>query len=333
MRRFFARRRYQKAVDEALSLMSARKPAEARVVLRRAAADAKEAFGDAGVDVATVHYALAANELEAGELDAALANARTSEQALVLTSPAERKAAAPDEVPSLTKVRALISAVLERLGAPVEDLDRALLEWSDAARTDADDEAAGAALNQLGLALGRRGDREAAAARFLEALEHRTRRFGRDGLPTLETLYNAATYRDAARTLDVVASDLERIVSVLEGRAGSREADLYESSLHNLAALREEQGDVDEAERLFEKTLASKERRLGSTHASLRPTLVRLAQIHHRSERLIHALGLYDRALAIAKREHGDDHPVVVAIEAWRSEVTQGLGPAAIRRN
>jgi hypothetical protein len=73
--------------------------------------------------------------------------------------------------------------------------------------------------------------------------------------------------------------------------------------------------------------------RLGPTHTALRPTLVRLAQLHHREGRVIHALGLYDRGLAIAKKELGDEHPIVVAISAWRAEVTQGLGPEAIRRN
>ncbi|MBK8939821.1 MAG: tetratricopeptide repeat protein [Polyangiaceae bacterium] len=332
-KRFFARRRYRRAIDQALAAMTARKPEAAREALGRAVAAATVAFDGRGLDLATTLYALAANQLEAGLLDEALISARESDRVLADTPEQDRAGSAPEETPSVARVRGLIAAILERRGVKGEEHETALLGWAEAARAEKDDEAAGAALNQLGLTLARRGDRAAAADLFLGALEHRTKRFGADGLPTLEALYNLATYRDEGRTLDVVATDLERIASTLEGRSEPRAAELKESTLHNLAALREEQGDYAAAEALFERALKSREVRLGPTHTALRPTLVRLAQLHHREGRVIHALGLYDRGLAIAKKELGDEHPIVVAISAWRAEVTQGLGPEAIRRN
>lgn len=327
MKKFFARRRYGKAIEEAAGLMEKRRGAEGREVLRRAAADAAVAFGDTGPDVATVRYVLAASELEDGELDAALEDARAAERAMATFTKETFS-----DAPSPARVRALIASILEKKGAPADEHEEALDKWAEAASAEGDFEGAGAAKNQLGLAAGRRGDRDTAAKHFLEALAHRTKHFGATGLPTLETLYNAATYRDAQRTLDVVAADLEKIASALESRKGARESELFESALHNLGALREEQGDVGAAETAFERALTAKEKRLGKEDLSLRPTLVRLAQLHHRHGRVVHALGLYDRALVIAKKQFPDDHPIVVALEAWRAEVTQGVGPEAVRR-
>lgn len=243
-KRFFARRRYRRAIDQALAAMTARKPEAAREALGRAVAAATVAFDGRGLDLATTLYALAANQLEAGLLDEALISARESDRVLADTPEQDRAGSAPEETPSVARVRGLIAAILERRGVKGEEHETALLGWAEAARAEKDDEAAGAALNQLGLTLARRGDRAAAADLFLGALEHRTKRFGADGLPTLEALYNLATYRDEGRTLDVVATDLERIASTLEGRSEPRAAELKESTLHNLAALREEQGGL-----------------------------------------------------------------------------------------
>lgn len=332
MKRFFARRRYKRAVDEALEHLAERRTDQARAAMRRAAEAADAAFDGRGVDVATVRFALASKGLEAGALEEALDDAHTAERALSSMTVDERSQSAPEEAPSLSQVRGLIAAILERQGVTGPDYDAALSAWAEAASADKDDEAAGAAHNQLGLSFARRGDREGAAPHFLSALEKRTRKFGPRGLPTLETLYNAATFRDSSRTLDVVAVDLERIVTALDRKRDKRESELFESALHNLAALKEEQGDTDAAQGIFERALSAKEARLGRDHIALRATLVRLAQIHHRDGRLIHALDLYERALVLARKEHGDEHPIVVAIEAWRAELTQGIGPEAIAR-
>lgn len=287
--------------------------------------------------MATVAYATAANELEAGDLEAAEAHAKLSEAALASqpANAATRWNAASD-VPSLVRVRALVAAIRDRRRSDLEIEDpayeKALQGWADAAREAREDEPAGAALNQLALALARRGARDAAAPMFLDALAHRTRAHGPDALPTLETLYNAATFRDKTRSLDVVAADLQRVIQGTPG-SSKRERELHESSLHNLAVLREEQGDSAAAVLLLEQALAVKEARLSKADAALRPTLVRLAQIHHREGRLVHALGTYERALKIARAELGEEHPITVAIDAWRAEVTQGVGPEALRRN
>lgn len=331
------RRAHDQALDRAEAALAA-KDADALVAaLNEALSHARAAFGDAGPDVATVAYATAANELEAGKLEAAEEHATLS--ATALSSEPQDKATrwnAASDTPNLVRVRALIAAIRDRCRGDVETEDpayeKALQAWADAARESKDDEAAGAAFNQLALAMARRGARDAAAQIFLDALAHRTRAHGADALPTLETLYNAATFRDKSRSLDVVAADLERVIAGTPGKS-KRERDLHESSLHNLAVLREEQGDAAGAVELLERALAAKEARLSSTDAALRPTLVRLAQIHHREGRLVHALGTYERALKIARSELGEEHPVTIAIDAWRAEVTQGVGPEALRRN
>lgn len=332
---YLAKRRFEKALAESLRHTERGEGDCARAALVRALSDADLAFGGAGVDVAAVHYALAAARLEAGELDVALEHGRAAAVAMRSNvPPPDAKSPAGEEARTLNvRIAALIAATLERSGAPVPEIEAALGEWSAAARRAGDDEAVGAAENQLGLALGRQARREEASGHFLSALQHRTRAFGADGLPTLETLHNAATFRDASRSIDVVGADLERVVKALQDRTGTRERELLESCLHNLAVLREEQQDMVAAETLFERSLSLREERLGPTHRALRPTLVRLAQLHHREGRIVHAIGLYDRALRLAREELSEGHPIVVALEAWKTELTEGVGPGALRRN
>ncbi len=328
MRKFFARRRYKRAIDEASELLRRGRGADARARLRSALADAKIAFDGRGPDVVTVLYALAASELEAGEIDEALRDAEAAEQVLE-----DESSEGSDDVPSRARIRALVASILEKQGSSPEAYERALTAWSEAALKERDDEGAGAALNQLGLVLGRRGDRDRAAEHFLEAIRLRTRTLGPDAVPTLESIYNGATFRGHAMTLDVAASDLERVIKGAKRDRSTRGRELAEAALHNLGVLREELGDVDGAREALGEALALRKARLGDDHPGLRPTLVRLAQLHHRRGDLVHALSFYERAITIAKSEHPEGHPVVVALEAWRAEVTQGVGPEALRRN
>jgi tetratricopeptide (TPR) repeat protein len=294
--------------------------------LERALEEGRAAFGDDAAELAFVLYALASRALEAGRLDEALRHG-TALQRIVAAS--EAKSIEPDAA----KSAALVASILERSKAPASALEEALADWAKAAVAAGDSRAAGDAENQLGLALGRRGEREAARAHFDQAVTHRQAAHGERALPTLEALYNRATFRDSTQSLADAQRDLERVVAVVEASTASRERELLESCLHNLGVLAEEQGDTLAAAKQLGRSLELREERLGREHVSLRPTLVRLAQLSHREERLVHALALYERALAIAKAELPAEHPIVVALEAWRAELTQGIGPLALKRN
>jgi tetratricopeptide (TPR) repeat protein len=323
--RFLAKRRFEAAVQAAASALDSQgAPVEAALEL--ALAEGRRAFGDDAPELAFVLYALASRALEGGRHDEALRHA-TALQRIVGASGGK-----PIE-PDAAKSAALVAAVLERSKAPASALEEALADWAKAAADAGDRQAAGDAENQLGLALGRRGEREAARAHFDEAVSHRRAAHGAHAVPTLEALYNRATFRDATQSLDDAKRDLEQVVAGLSGSTKARERDLLESCLHNLGVLAEEQGDSLAAAEQLGRSLELREERLGREHASLRPTLVRLAQLNHREQRLVHALALYERALAIAKAELPAEHPIVVALEAWRAELTQGIGPLALKRN
>lgn len=328
IRRILAKRRFRAAINEAARLLDAGSPHQVEDALVRALGFGQQAFGDASHELAFVHFALASRALERGALE------RASEHASALERIAEASAADGRSIePDAVKIAALSAAVAERTGAPYGELEAKLARWAQLAEQAADPAEAGNAENQLGLSLGRRGERALAREHFDRALAHRRRAAGEQALVVLETLYNRATFRDEALPLETVASDLERLVRELEGRASERERELCESALHNLAVLCEERAQTDEARTLFDRALALREQRVGKEHPSLRPTLVRLGQLAHREGHLVFALSYYERAHAIARAELGERHPVVIALEAWRSELTEGVGPAALKRN
>ncbi len=331
--RFLAKRRFEAAVQAAASALgrdgdaaSPKATESVETALERALAEGRTAFGEKGAELAFVLYALASRSLEAGRLDEALRHGAALQRIVAAN------AGTPIE-PDATKSAALIASILERSKAPAEAIEEALADWAEAATEAGDLGAAGDAENQLGLALGRRGEREAARPHFDSAVAHRRKAHGELALPTLEARYNRATFRDASASLDDAKRDLEQVVAAMEAESGSRERELLESCLHNLGVLAEEQADTIAAAKQLGRALELREQRLGHTHVSLRPTLVRLAQLNHREERLVHALALYERALAIAKAELPAEHPIVVALEAWRAELTQGIGPLALKRN
>jgi tetratricopeptide (TPR) repeat protein len=99
----------------------------------------------------------------------------------------------------------------------------------------------------------------------------------------------------------------EMLLDRLGLRGSLREAD----HLDNLASIRLEQGQVDEALTLFTRALELNEHLLSREHPSVAHALSNLAtaQITH-GDHAAATLGL-ERSLAIAEREFGPDHPEV----------------------
>lgn len=314
LRRPFARRRFERAVQESAALLFDRRDATAgRAALRLALREGESAFGEGSLELGPPSYALAASLLADGELSEALSEARRC-AALVKGHGAGSE---PSEVAAL----ALVASILERVGEE-GPLEQALATWAAVAEGAGELAAAGTAENQLGLSCGRRGDRRAAAQHLVRAREHRERALGATALATLETVYNQATYReDGADTTPLVA-DLRRVIAALEGERETRARELCESAIHNLAVLLEERGDDEGARAELERCLALRRERLGPAHRALRPTLVRLAQLHHRAGRILFAIDAYDGALAIAREELPAGHPVIEALTAWREDLT-----------
>lgn len=317
-----ARRSYERAIDQAAELMGKEAPELTRV-LQRAISAGETAFGQEAEELAAPLYALAAHLLASG----------ATTEALVASSRLQTIASAPGRTePSLVQVKALHAAILVREDAVGSAAAIALEEWARAAEVASDAQAAGAAWNQVALTMARKGERDLASVLFEKARKHRTQALGDSALPTLETIFNAATFRGAQMDLEVAEADLRFVVRALEGNTQREVIELHASALHNLAVLREERGDAEEARLLYARALSLFERRYGPKGRELRPTLVRLALLHHREGSLLLAIEAYDRAYEIATMELGAEHPIAVAIRAWKTELTEGVGPGAVAR-
>jgi tetratricopeptide (TPR) repeat protein len=325
--RWRARRRYERALIELSSQRGPQGEARHRALLQ--ARDlALLGFPSPHRERAIAHYVVGCSALEHGALDEALASAK-----LAIAERAACPVEGTDDEPSDCALHALVAAIVTRRAGPDDEAAiEALERWVRVARDTNRLTALGDAANQLGLALGRRGRRAEADRAFVESIEARRVALGERAHPTLEARFNRATFRDEAQPIEEVEQTFRTIVDILEERSDRAARELAAASHHNLAVLLEESARGDEARSHFERALSLREQLVGTEHPTLRPTLVRLAQLHHRAGRTIFALPLYDRALAIASSSEGPSAPMTRAIAAWRSELTEGVGPTALAR-
>ena len=82
-------------------------------------------------------------------------------------------------------------------------------------------------------------------------------------------------------------------------------------SLNNLAVVFQSQGRTAEAEALYKRTLAIREKALGPDHPDVALSLHNLALVYGAQGRTAEAEPLYKRALAIFEKALGPDHPDV----------------------
>jgi tetratricopeptide (TPR) repeat protein len=176
--------------------------------------------------------------------------------------------------------------------------------------------------NERGLAALRSGEHREARRLFAEAVTLARASLAPADPSLLESLYNRATWPLAGARAEDRAKDLEEVLAGVTGAKDERGASLEAAASHNLAVLREEAGNEEEARALYSQALSLLEARHGASSPRLRPTIVRLGQLEHRAGRTLFALALYERALLLARTELGPDHPQVRALEAWRNELT-----------
>lgn len=308
------RERLDRALDGLGEALGAGELARARELGREAVREAERVFGERHPELVTPLYGLASALLASGDLDEA---ERAIQRAVEGIDPAKKgESAQAGVVPTPAQLLELwASAALKRGSGAHEVLER----WIAACREGGapERERLATALNQLALSLGNEGKRDAARALFEEALTLRGEIFGEDSRPWLEILYNAATLRPEASDLARARRDLERVT---EGVRGDDRASriLRASAAHNLGVVLEEQGEVEAAREAFERALALREEASGPEDPSLRPTLVKLGQLAQSDGRTVLAMVLLDRALALARKELGEDHDVPRAIEGWK---------------
>ena len=82
-------------------------------------------------------------------------------------------------------------------------------------------------------------------------------------------------------------------------------------TLNNLALVYRAQAKYREAEGLFKRALAIREKALGASHPDVGQTLNNLANLHGDQGKYTEAEGLYKRALVIREKALGANHPDV----------------------
>jgi tetratricopeptide (TPR) repeat protein len=81
------------------------------------------------------------------------------------------------------------------------------------------------------------------------------------------------------------------------------------TTLNNLAGLYESQGRYEEAEPLYQRSLAISEKALGPDHPSVATTLNNLAGLYYRQGKYQKAGQAFERIITIFEKALGPDHP------------------------
>jgi tetratricopeptide (TPR) repeat protein len=81
------------------------------------------------------------------------------------------------------------------------------------------------------------------------------------------------------------------------------------NSLNDLAVVHKDQGRFADAEPLFKRSLAIREKALGPNHPDVAASLRNLGILYYEHDRYADAEPLFKRALAIKENVLGSDHP------------------------
>jgi tetratricopeptide (TPR) repeat protein len=117
------------------------------------------------------------------------------------------------------------------------------------------------------------------------------------------------SYRQGALASYAPARELFARALAIREKALGPEHPLTATSLHHLARLLRDQGDLAGSQALFERALVIREKMLGPEHRATAATINNLASLMQARGNLQGALPLFERALATCERILGPDHP------------------------
>ena len=133
---------------------------------------------------------------------------------------------------------------------------------------------------------------------------------------TAETRWE--NHNEAGRRLfsqgDYAAAEQEFVAAMREASSLGDDDLRLASSLCSLAQIKYLQKDIDQAEALFKRALAIRERHLGEKHPDVAATLNSLARLYFRRNDFVAAAPLLMRLLAIKQESLGAHHPEVAVI-------------------
>src|SRR5215475_13349880 len=104
-----------------------------------------------------------------------------------------------------------------------------------------------------------------------------------------------------------------RAIPILEKTVGSETSDVA-MALNNLAAVYQDRHRYPEAERAYQRALATDERVLGKRHPAVANIINNLATLDLKLRKYAHAESLYLRALEIKEKAFGPEHPAVAMV-------------------
>jgi tetratricopeptide (TPR) repeat protein/CHAT domain-containing protein len=128
----------------------------------------------------------------------------------------------------------------------------------------------------------------------------------------IETIYRRYTELYGARNYDAALVEAQKYEAAVKTKFGTSHAN-YAGALYDLARVYQAQGKYGEAEGLYSRALAIREKALGPDHLVVATTLNNLAFVDWQQHRYADAEPLYKRALAIRERALGADHPDVAS--------------------
>lgn len=140
------------------------------------------------------------------------------------------------------------------------------------------------------------------------SLEIRERALGLDDALVGDALQNLASLYFAKKDFDQAISLSKRAVAIYE--KGAQPSKLA-SSLDTLGWFYYAEGDKGKAEETFHRSLAIREKSLGSGHRDTAISLQLLAQFNQKEAKYAIATDYYKRALAVLEKELGPNHKTV----------------------
>jgi tetratricopeptide (TPR) repeat protein len=163
-------------------------------------------------------------------------------------------------------------------------------------------------LNNLAVALQRRGDHQKAAALLKKALAVQRRLLPEDHPDIATSLNNLATCHDSQGKYGKAVLLHEEALAMRRRLLPEDHPDIA-SSLNNLAKCHFSQGEYGKAELLHEEALAMQRRLLPEDHPSIASSLNNLATCHDSQGEYGKAVLLHEEALAMRRRLLPEDHP------------------------
>ncbi|MCX4240556.1 serine/threonine-protein kinase [Paraliomyxa miuraensis] len=295
--------------------------AEGRRWARLADVAREDVFDGEGLRKALLASVLANVELDAGDLDQAMAGQR---EALELY---ER--AVGNEHPSVATVLSNLANVHHAKGEFEQANQlyaRAVAISKQTLGNDHPDVANG--LNNLAAIATRMGAHADALAHGEEALAIRERALGNEHPDVADTLSNLAVAHMSMGAMPRALEHGERALAIHEKVLGPEHPRMA-AILANLGLMHEAMGHMDEARVLYERALAISRAALGPHHPNVALCLNNLANLHHEVGNLAEAERIYADAIVAWEQGLGPEHPNLVPSLGGKAKVLLEQGRAA----